>query len=328
MIVYNICKISSASVNGKSLNIYWFIALYIFNHSWCIFNLFLFSSYTQHFFKLTFAINWIYWIFNQFFFVFLVFRILIGQMFLMNKFFDGEFMTFGLDVIKHMESDQEDRMDPMIYIFPRMTKCTFYKYGVSGEVERHVSKRNILIFNLTLIFFDIGVRLSWASFHVLVFFLALPFEEILNKNLFEIYANWLINSIIHLSSIFLFKDAICKLDNKRRLLLDRERREMRAHLNEKSSTSHSAKLNTSWMYIIFVVVKFFAGILPLNVVNEKIYIFLWFWFIILTILTSLTVMYRIIIIFSPRMRVYLLRLRFRWVFFSLFLSLFFPAFGD
>lgn len=58
-----------------------------------------------------------------------------AQMFLMNKFFDGEFMTFGLDVIAHMEADQEDRMDPMIYIFPRMTKCTFYKYGVSGEVS-------------------------------------------------------------------------------------------------------------------------------------------------------------------------------------------------
>lgn len=56
-------------------------------------------------------------------------------MFLMNKFFDGEFMSFGLDVIRHMEADQEDRLDPMIYIFPRMTKCTFYKYGVSGEVS-------------------------------------------------------------------------------------------------------------------------------------------------------------------------------------------------
>ncbi|XP_063696774.1 innexin shaking-B [Culicoides brevitarsis] len=119
----------------------------------------------------------------------------VGQMFLMNKFFDGEFWTFGFDVISHMEADQEDRMDPMIYIFPRMTKCTFYKYGVSGEVERH--------------------------------------------------------------------DAIC--------------------------------------------------ILPLNVVNEKIYIFLWFWFILLFILSALTLFYRIIIIFSPRMRVYLLRLRFRLV---------------
>lgn len=63
-------------------------------------------------------------------------------MFLMNRFFDGEFMTFGLDVIRHMEADQEDRMDPMIYIFPRMTKCTFYKYGVSGEV----SNRSLLFF--------------------------------------------------------------------------------------------------------------------------------------------------------------------------------------
>lgn len=117
----------------------------------------------------------------------------LGQMFLMNRFFDGEFLKFGFKVIAHMQEDQEDRIDPMIYIFPRMTKCTFYKYGVSGEVERH--------------------------------------------------------------------DAIC--------------------------------------------------ILPLNVVNEKIYIFLWFWFIILMLLTTITLAYRVVIIFSPRMRVYLLRLRFR-----------------
>lgn len=114
-------------------------------------------------------------------------------MFLMNRFFEGDFIKFGLQVLTYMQEDQEDRLDPMIYIFPRMTKCTFYKYGVSGEVERH--------------------------------------------------------------------DAIC--------------------------------------------------ILPLNVVNEKIYIFLWFWFILLTILTAMTLLYRVIIIFSPRMRVYLLRLRFR-----------------
>ncbi|XP_022113085.2 innexin shaking-B isoform X1 [Pieris rapae] len=120
----------------------------------------------------------------------------IGQMFLMNRFFDGEFMTFGLDVIAYMESDQEDRIDPMIYIFPRMVKCTlFNKFGSSGEVERH--------------------------------------------------------------------DALC--------------------------------------------------ILPLNVVNEKIYVFLWFWFVILGILTLITLIYRIVIIFSPRMRVYMMRMRFRLV---------------
>ncbi|KAJ8878176.1 hypothetical protein PR048_022643 [Dryococelus australis] len=118
-----------------------------------------------------------------------------GQMFLMNRFFDGEFLTFGIDVISFMEDDDENRIDPMIYIFPRMTKCTFYKYGVSGEVERH--------------------------------------------------------------------DAVC--------------------------------------------------ILPLNVVNEKIYVFLWFWFVVLFVLTTGCVAYRAIIILSPRIRVYLLRIRFRLI---------------
>lgn len=98
-----------------------------------------------------------------------------GQMFLMNRFFDGAFLTFGIDVLRFLESDQEDRVDPMIYVFPRMTKCTFYKYGVSGEVERH--------------------------------------------------------------------DAVC--------------------------------------------------ILPLNVVNEKIYVFLWFWFLFLGVLSFITVLYRV-----------------------------------
>ena len=48
-------------------------------------------------------------------------------------------MIFNLDffqVIAFAERDQEDRLDPMIYIFPRMTKCTFHKFGTSGEVEK------------------------------------------------------------------------------------------------------------------------------------------------------------------------------------------------
>lgn len=126
----------------------------------------------------------------------LAFINVVGQIFLMDLFFEGEFLRFGLHVIMFLDtSDDEDRIDPLSYIFPRMTKCTFYKYGVSGEVERH--------------------------------------------------------------------DAVC--------------------------------------------------ILPLNVVNEKIYVFLWFWFILLTLLSALTLVYRVLIIFSPRMRVYLLRMRFRLV---------------
>lgn len=102
-------------------------------------------------------------------------------------------MTFGLEVIRFASRDQEDRIDPMVYIFPRMTKCIFHKFGRSGEIERH--------------------------------------------------------------------DAMC--------------------------------------------------ILPLNIINEKIYIFLWFWMIILILLSIPVPVYRFLIVFSPRMRAYLMYLRFR-----------------
>ena len=52
-------------------------------------------------------------------------------------------------------------------------------------------------------------------------------------------------------------------------------------------------------------------ILPLNIVNEKIYIFIWFWFLVLGLLSFLVVLYRFIIIFSPYIRAYILRVRFR-----------------
>ncbi len=116
-------------------------------------------------------------------------------MFLMDRFFDGAFLTFGLEVIAFAEQDQEDRLDPLIYVFPRMTKCTFHKFGTSGEVEKH--------------------------------------------------------------------DALC--------------------------------------------------LLPLNIVNEKVYIFLWFWFILLAVLSFLVIVYRVVIVISPKMRAYLLYIRFRLI---------------
>lgn len=118
-----------------------------------------------------------------------------GQMFLIDRFLGGTFLTFGLDVIRFMEDDQEIRVDPMIFVFPRMTKCSFIKFGTSGELEKY--------------------------------------------------------------------DSLC--------------------------------------------------ILPINIVNEKIYIFLWFWFLLLVFLTFFVLLYRLMIILSPRMRAYLLCLRFRLI---------------
>ena len=82
---------------------------------------------------------------------------LSGQLFLMDRFLGGTFFTFGVEVISFALRDDEDRIDPVIYVFPRMTKvmmvmtakydlnnktvfsfqCTFHKFGTSGEVEKH-----------------------------------------------------------------------------------------------------------------------------------------------------------------------------------------------
>ena len=35
-------------------------------------------------------------------------------MFLMDRFFDGTSLTFGIEVISFAERDQEDRIDPMV----------------------------------------------------------------------------------------------------------------------------------------------------------------------------------------------------------------------
>ncbi|PSN49606.1 Innexin inx1 [Blattella germanica] len=120
---------------------------------------------------------------------------IILQLYFMNHFFDGEFFSYGLRVMQFSEQSQEERVDPMVYVFPRVTKCTFYKYGPSGSIQKH--------------------------------------------------------------------DSLC--------------------------------------------------VLPLNIVNEKTYIFLWFWYIILATLLGLLVVYRALIIAMPSIRPKLLHARNRMV---------------
>ncbi|KAG8191995.1 hypothetical protein JTE90_001731 [Oedothorax gibbosus] len=108
----------------------------------------------------------------------------VGQMFLLDKFLGGEFSRYGVEVLQFTEWDGALRFDPMIKVFPRMTKCVYYKGGSSGDIE-----------SLT---------------------------------------------------------ALC--------------------------------------------------ILPINVINEKVFIFLWFWFVSLSVLTALSLIYRQVLVFLPAAR--------------------------
>ncbi|CAG2056642.1 unnamed protein product [Timema podura] len=117
----------------------------------------------------------------------------VGQIYFMDFFLDGEFTTYGSDVVKFTEMEPEDRGDPMSRVFPKVTKCTFHKFGPSGTVQKF--------------------------------------------------------------------DGLC--------------------------------------------------VLPLNIVNEKIYVFLWFWFVLLSIVTGISLLYRAATVLGPQIRMYLLRARSR-----------------
>jgi len=109
----------------------------------------------------------------------------IGQMYFTDKFLGYTFMTYGSDVFAMTFGDPEGRSDPMNMVFPKVTKCTFHKYGPSGTVTRH--------------------------------------------------------------------DGLC--------------------------------------------------ILALNIINEKIYVFLWFWFVGVAIFSGLAIVYRMVLILVPSLRV-------------------------
>jgi len=59
------------------------------------------------------------------------------QMYIMDRFLGGEFTSYGWEVLSFSEWDWSVRYDPMIKIFPRLTKCTFHRFGSSGDVQRH-----------------------------------------------------------------------------------------------------------------------------------------------------------------------------------------------
>lgn len=109
----------------------------------------------------------------------------IGQMYLTDRFLGNTFMNYGWDVLAMTTGDPEGRSDPMNMVFPKVTKCTFHKYGASGTITRH--------------------------------------------------------------------DGLC--------------------------------------------------ILALNIINEKIYVFLWFWFVAVAVFSAIAVVYRTVIILVPSLRV-------------------------
>lgn len=117
----------------------------------------------------------------------------VAQIYFVDYFLDGEFSQYGFGVLQLTEMDPEDRPDAMARVFPKVTKCTFHKYGPSGNIQK--------------------------------------------------------------------LDGLC--------------------------------------------------LLPLNIVNERIYVLMWFWFLFVAVLSFLNMLYRVVVLLSPRFRAMLLVTRSR-----------------
>lgn len=76
------------------------------------------------------------WAAKFFFCELLNFVNIMAQIFITDSFLGGEFMQYGTEVFNFPYMEPEDRVDPMSRVFPRMTKCIFYKYGGSGTIQR------------------------------------------------------------------------------------------------------------------------------------------------------------------------------------------------
>lgn len=80
-----------------------------------------------------------FWAMKMLFIEFLNLINVIGNIYFVDVFLGGEFSTYGTKVLNFLEADPEQRIDPMATVFPRVTKCSFYKYGPSGTVQTHDS---------------------------------------------------------------------------------------------------------------------------------------------------------------------------------------------
>jgi len=57
-----------------------------------------------------------------------------GNIYITNKFLGESFLTYGIEVFKYNQI-RGYQSNPMEIIFPRLTKCNFFKYGPSGTIQ-------------------------------------------------------------------------------------------------------------------------------------------------------------------------------------------------
>ncbi|KAH0564494.1 innexin inx7-like [Cotesia glomerata] len=60
----------------------------------------------------------------------------LAQIYITDAFLGGAFLDLGLTTTQ-FEHSPGDKMTPLDIVFPKVTKCTFHKYGPSGTIQHH-----------------------------------------------------------------------------------------------------------------------------------------------------------------------------------------------
>lgn len=63
----------------------------------------------------------------------------VGQLFFINSFLGGSYVSLGTHILEYLKHEQSERDDPLIRVFPRITKCMLGVYGPSGDMQSHDS---------------------------------------------------------------------------------------------------------------------------------------------------------------------------------------------
>lgn len=97
---------------------------------------------------------------------------ILFQIFLMDIFFNGQFTTYGSEVLSVSEQPFETRTDPMNRVFPKVTKCSFHLYGTSGTIELRdglcILAMNIINEKIyVLLWFWFIIVTIWTAIHLM-----------------------------------------------------------------------------------------------------------------------------------------------------------------
>ncbi|XP_022174269.1 innexin inx3-like isoform X1 [Myzus persicae] len=107
------------------------------------------------------------------------------NIYITHKFLGETFLTYGIEVLKYYQ--HPNYFNPMEDIFPRLTKCNFFKYGSSGTIQNIdamcILAQNVLNEKIYLFIWIWFLMLAIISIFTLVYRITIIMQIVLKRTL-------------------------------------------------------------------------------------------------------------------------------------------------